>query len=43
VEDTRPRPAILTRAATGMFDVTGDITVRSRHPVKADLGEKREG
>ena len=43
VEDERARPAILARAATGLFNVTGDITVRSRHPVKAALGEKLDG
>ena len=43
VEDERARPAILAKAETGLFNVTGDITVRSRHPVKADLGTKLDG
>jgi hypothetical protein len=43
VEDHRARPAILGRAETGLFDVSGDITVRSRHATKADLGQKLEG
>ncbi len=43
VEDSRPRPAILGRAETGLFNVTGDITVRSSHAIKSDLGAKQEG
>jgi hypothetical protein len=43
VEDARARPAVLAKAETGLFDVTGEITVRSRHSVKADLGQKQEG
>ena len=42
VEDERARPAILAKAETGLFNISGDITVRSRHPIKADLGEKSE-
>ncbi len=38
VEDERARPAILAKAETGLFNISGDITVRSRHPIKADLG-----
>lgn len=43
VEDGRPRPAIVARAEAGLFDVTGNITVRSLHPMKADLGRQSEG
>lgn len=43
VEDNKPRPAVLAKAETGVFDVTGEITVRSRHPIKSELGEQREG
>src|SRR5207249_3525398 len=43
VEDARPRPAIVARAETGLFDVTGNITVRSPHPLRADLGKQGEG
>jgi hypothetical protein len=43
VEDERARPAVIVRAQTGLFDVTGDITVRSRYSVKADLAEKQDG
>lgn len=43
VEDERARPAVLAKAESGVFAVTGDITVRSRHPAKADLGQKLDG
>jgi hypothetical protein len=43
VEDERARPAILAKAETGLFNVTGDLTVRSRHAIKAELGQKLEG
>ena len=43
VEDERARPAILAKAETGLFNISGNITVRSRHAVKADLGTKLDG
>jgi len=43
VEDEPARPAILVKAETGLFNLTGDITVRSHHPIKAELGESTDG
>lgn len=43
VEDERARPAVVAKTETGLFNVMGDIAVRSRHAVKADLGTKLDG
>jgi len=46
VEDDKDRPVITmeeTERGHGLFDITGFITVRNLHGVKADLGKKRKG
>jgi hypothetical protein len=43
VADSRARPAVLAKAETGLFAVTGDITVRSQSGLNADPDEKQDG
>jgi polygalacturonase len=42
IENTRARPAIVAECASGLFDITGSITVHSPHGVKVQFPGKVE-
>ena len=43
IEDTRDRPALIARSELGLFDVTGNITIRNPHGLKTEFCAKQEG